>query len=513
MSTTHTAHGRHSEATTRAARERDAGNGTRGPTTNGGPQPQTAARVASSPKQRRATLSAEQKAIIYREVAQGMAISAAAAAYGVDRSTVTRILRIGKSAIAQAMAASRPGRPARTPDATLSAARARIDALASVAAHQAVEMHLRRGRAGLGLRGGVVPPRVDAATKEGLLALVDEAIAAGWSQTDICRVLGLDVTRLWRWRKRAALGRLDDTPRKAAGTGLTEREEREVLALIEEWGTHDRSVRTLAHRGSHEGRVWVSPSTVQRVLHKHELSLPPALHVPPMRVASPPAQARWEPDRFWAHDVARLPGSGQVAAIIVDVVSHAWLATAVHPEDLTVAVHEAAARAMAIQHCTLTIVPTAVKPLLPGRSALRPIAEAATGSERGVGGTSDGSGRAREVFLLASSRIIAMFGPDPGGGAGTQGASGGELTSSVYVPSPLGYLSRTGHAAQQLTDPGEVADALEQARHAYNTRRLDPSLGYVTPADVHSGRAEEVRAARREGLERARRARARVASE
>ncbi len=48
--------------------------------------------------------------------------------------------------------------------------------------------------------------------------------------------------------------------------GLLGWEEAEILALFDEWADIDRSHRKLAHRGSYEGRVWVSPSTVDRVL-------------------------------------------------------------------------------------------------------------------------------------------------------------------------------------------------------------------------------------------------------
>ena len=45
------------------------------------------------------------------------------------------------------------------------------------------------------------------------------------------------------------------------------------MALFDEWGDVDRSHRKLAHRGSYLGRVWVSPSTVDRVLAGHGLAL------------------------------------------------------------------------------------------------------------------------------------------------------------------------------------------------------------------------------------------------
>lgn len=47
-----------------------------------------------------------------------------------------------------------------------------------------------------------------------------------------------------------------------------------ILDVAERWGPVDRSHRKLAHRGSYEHLVWVSPSTFRRVLVDHGLSLP-----------------------------------------------------------------------------------------------------------------------------------------------------------------------------------------------------------------------------------------------
>ena len=48
--------------------------------------------------------------------------------------------------------------------------------------------------------------------------------------------------------------------------GLLAVEAEQILALFDEWGETDRSHRKLAHRGSYLHRVWVSPSSVRRVL-------------------------------------------------------------------------------------------------------------------------------------------------------------------------------------------------------------------------------------------------------
>ncbi|HSH23102.1 MAG TPA: hypothetical protein VK975_03480 [Acidimicrobiales bacterium] len=59
--------------------------------------------------------------------------------------------------------------------------------------------------------------------------------------------------------------------------GLLEHEVAEIVALYHEWGEVDRSHRKLTHRGSYTERVWVSPSSVRRVLAAQG----PYLHAPP----------------------------------------------------------------------------------------------------------------------------------------------------------------------------------------------------------------------------------------
>lgn len=110
-----------------------------------------------------------------------------------------------------------------------------------------------------------MPSRVDAETKRQLLAVVDQACEQGWALQRICGVLELDTCRVWRWRRRAAAGGdgLDDQIVRAPVHAITPDKEAEIVAVAAEFKDIDRSHRKLAHRGSYQGRVWVSPSTFQ----------------------------------------------------------------------------------------------------------------------------------------------------------------------------------------------------------------------------------------------------------
>ena len=67
---------------------------------------------------------------------------------------------------------------------------------------------LRRcGESELGLNGPI-PTRVDAAVKEAVLGLVEDAVDAGWGGVSrICGLLEVDRARVWRWKTRQLAGR------------------------------------------------------------------------------------------------------------------------------------------------------------------------------------------------------------------------------------------------------------------------------------------------------------------
>jgi putative transposase len=96
----------------------------------------------------------------------------------------------------------------------------------------------------LGLSGRV-PPRVDAATKAGLLALLEDAVDQGWTVRAACEVLELGQRRAWRWLQRRAADQLADLrPGGGAVHGLLEEEVAEIIRLF-----NDRSYAVTGRRG------------------------------------------------------------------------------------------------------------------------------------------------------------------------------------------------------------------------------------------------------------------------
>ena len=120
-----------------------------------------------------------------------------------------------------------------------------------------------------------------------------------------CAELELGELRAYRWVQRRADGELDDRRPGRALHGLLPDEVAEIVALYHEWGEVDRSHRKLAHRGSYLERVWVSPSSVRRVLAAQGLHLR-RLPRPARSVRQPfPEWVEYRPNSIWIYDTER----------------------------------------------------------------------------------------------------------------------------------------------------------------------------------------------------------------
>jgi putative transposase len=185
----------------------------------------------------------------------------------------------------------------------------------------------------LGLSGRV-PPRVDQATKSGLLDLLEQACGQGWTVRAACQVLEVSELRIYRWLGRRAAGELaDQAPGGSPMHGLLDWEVAEILRLFDEWGEVDRSHRKLAHRGSYLEQVWVSPASVRRVLEREGLRLRP-LPRPGRSVRQPfPDWVEYTPNSIWVFDTTHFTRAGVAATVVEDLVSRKWLAEIVSVEE------------------------------------------------------------------------------------------------------------------------------------------------------------------------------------
>jgi putative transposase len=175
---------------------------------------------------------------------------------------------------------------------------------------------------------------VDAEVKAGLLELIDHAVAGGWSTARACRVFELQPDRAGRWRRRRDTGDgLDDaTPGPAEPLhALLDWERAAIIELFDEWSEVDRSHRKLAHRGSRLEKVFVSESSVLRVLRAENLVLPARPPREPVPARPWPAWVEYRPCQVWGHDFTTFGRAGRDALAVLDLVSRKWLATLTVP--------------------------------------------------------------------------------------------------------------------------------------------------------------------------------------
>jgi transposase InsO family protein len=323
------------------------------------------------------------------------------------------------------------------------------------------------------------------------LAIVDEAVAAGWPLARIGGLLEIDRARLWRWADRRAADRLDD--RAPGGNpihGLLDWEVKAILALAEEWGPVDRSHRKLAHRGSYLERVWVSPSTVDRVLAAHGLVLPGRPRPAPRARKPWPDWVEYRPNQVWGWDATHFGRCRRSPFCfgIIDLVSRKWIATLLTAEEsstqakvLFLDALDAEGLLAQVQHRLDHPAGAVAVDLDDDRL---PILLAV--SDNGAAMTSHST---REFLALCS--IAQHFGRP------------GVATDQAHIESLWGHVKTEWPHLCSITDPAVLAPELERARADYNGVRLHEAIGYVTPNDEHEGRGERIRQARRNGLARA----------
>jgi putative transposase len=340
----------------------------------------------------------------------------------------------------------------------------------------------------LGLTAGPVPMRVDAGTKHGLLGLVDHAIERGWSARRACEVLEVNDRRVSAWQQRRVQGRpLEDAAPGPAEAlhGLLAWERDAVVELFDTWGEIDRSHRKLAHRGSRLGMVFVSESSVLRVLQAEDLVLPAT---PPRDPGGPkapwPAWVEYRPCQVWGHDFTAFTRARRDALAILDLVSRKWIDTLLVAHGRGESVHVQALYTRALETEGL-LAGVEQRMVAPNADELLPVL--LTVSDNGPQMI---SGTTREFMAL---HALAMHTGRPG-----------TPTDQAHIESFFGHVKHDWPHLEQIRDPDLLAAQLEAVRVEYNSVRLHAGIGYVTPDDEHEGRGEQLRKQRAEGMRRAR---------
>ena len=255
-----------------------------------------------------------------------------------------------------------------------------------------------------------------------------------------------------------------------------------ILDVAERWGAVDRSHRKLAHRGSYEQLVWVSPSTFRRVLVAHGLACP---NRSPVAVGARPWPdwLVWAPNRIWIWDATHFTRARRVCFAIVDVVSRQWIDTLVSVEETATQVKVIFERSLQIEGLLdlLTDERLDLDPDDPRRPILLAVCD------NGPPMTAEATRAFMALMAIAQHR----------GRPHTP-------TDQAWIESFFGHIKSEWPHLENITDPAILDAELARVRMEYNTVRLHEAIGYVTPDDEHTGRGEAIRQARRDGLHRAR---------
>lgn len=332
---------------------------------------------------------------------------------------------------------------------------------------------------------GLLPARVPAEVKEQVLKTVDVAVVEGFTQAWVCQLWGVSDDRVHRWRahQRVTGTLIDRAPGGNPLHGILAWEEQAILELVETWGEVDRSHRKLAHRGSYIGRLWVSPSTVRRVLGAHGLVLPEAGPREPVGRRPWPEWLVWAPNRIWGYDVTHFGRARRAVFAIIDLVSRKWIDTLVSIEETSTQVQVIFERALLAEDLVEFITPERLE--LPLDDPARPILLAV--SDNGPQMTSD----ATRAFMAAMA--VAQHHGRPH-----------TPTDQARIETLFGHVKGEWPHLERISDPVLLEHELERVRAAYNGVRLHAGIGYVTPDDEHTGRGDAIREARQQGLQRAR---------
>jgi putative transposase len=300
-------------------------------------------------------------------------------------------------------------------------------------------------------------------------------------------VLELGEVRAFRWLGRRAADELQDhAPGGSPVHGLLADEVAEIVALFGQWGEVDRSHRKLAHRGSYLGRVWVSPSSVRRVLAAQGLRLRP-LPRPGRNLRKPfPDWVCYTPRSIWIYDTTHFTRAGVAVTVIEDLVSRKWLGEVVSAEETSTQVQVVFTDALQAEGL-LELVQARQDGLVdPARDdPSRPVLLAM--SDNGPQMT---SGSTREFMALCA--IHQHFGRP------------GTPTDQAWIESLFGHVKAEWPHLLAIRDPAVLRAELAVVRERYNGVRLHAGIGYVTPDDEHEGRGQTIRKAREAGLEQAR---------
>ena len=167
-----------------------------------------------------------------------------------------------------------------------------------------------------------------------ILGLVDEAVEAGARQSKACKLLGLDVRTLQRWRNKGVGADGRAGPKTAPKSKISPQEKQDILAVVNSEAFRNLSPKQIVPALADDGRYLASESTIYRVLrqegqmtHRGPARAPTRRHRPTAFMASGPRQV-WSWDITYLRTEVR--GMFYYLYLVVDVWSRKIVGWVVH---------------------------------------------------------------------------------------------------------------------------------------------------------------------------------------
>jgi putative transposase len=334
------------------------------------------------------------------------------------------------------------------------------------------------------LTGAIRGTRLPADVKLALIGAISEARDAGFPIVRACEVLMLEARRFHRWVKGRDPKTLtaddvsDDRPvPKTTPHRITSHERAAIIDAARDEGNSDKAHRKLAHHLSRTDTAYVSESTVLRVLRSVALLGRFEGRAPRPRATKPDTVVS-TPNEIWAWDISycRVGDAFWYLIAIIDMFPRKIVGHAVRPSATSDDVKDVFDKALANEG-------------LLAMSSRMP----ASLSDRGPQMRSK---TIRRFFYELG--ITQMF--------SRPRTPADNATIESFFATIKG--ERLYHGA--YTDPIELASDADAFVTYYNEDRLHMGIGFVTPAEKHDGRADEIIAVRKAGMVRAREQRLKV---
>ncbi len=305
-----------------------------------------------------------------------------------------------------------------------------------------------------------------------ILGLIDEAVGAGARLAPACKIIGLSVKTIQRWRKQGGGCDRRHGPHSEPGNKLSAAERQEVLEIATSSKYCDLSPHQIVPRLADEGSYVASEATMYRILRAEAL----LSHREPSRPAvsrRPEGRVAPGPNQVAAGDITYLcspvRGSFYYLYVILDVWSRKIMGAEVYKEESMELASE-----LFEQTC--------------GRHELDP---------DGLVLHSDNGSPMKGATMLATLKRL--------------GVAASFSRPRVSDDNPFSEaLFRTVKMRPEY--PSGPFASLENARlwvagfvRWYNTEHLHSSIRFVTPEDRHTGREEGLLQQRQRVYERARR--------